>query len=161
MNCPKCNTAVTMNMSRCGRCGQTLVTYKKAIRISNSLYNEALLRAKIRDLSGSVSLLKMSLKYYKGNTDARNLLGLVYYEMGETVLALSQWVISKNLQTVANEADRYIKIIQEDREALEANNQMIKKFNSALLLAKQGNDDLALVQLKKVVGSCPNFVKAQ
>lgn len=32
------------------------------------------------------------------NTNARNLLGLVYFEMGESVKALSEWVISKSLQ---------------------------------------------------------------
>ena len=37
----------------------------------------------------------MSLRYNKMNTNARNLLGLVYFEMGESVKALSEWVISK------------------------------------------------------------------
>ena len=33
----------------------------------------------------------------KYNINARNLLGLIYCEMGEVVEALSQWVMSKNL----------------------------------------------------------------
>ena len=47
-------------------------------------------------MSGAEEALKISLKYDKMNIDARNLLGLVYYETGEVVLALSHWVISVN-----------------------------------------------------------------
>ena len=37
----------------------------------------------------------------------------------------------------------------------------IKKYNTALQSAKQGNEDLAIIQLKKVVNISPNFVRAQ
>ena len=37
---------------------------------------------------------------------------------------------------------------------------MIKKYNQALNYAKQGNDDLAMLQLKNVVAAIPNFVDA-
>ena len=40
----------------------------------------------------------MSITINKKNIDARNLLGLVYCEMGDVVEALSEWVISKNIQ---------------------------------------------------------------
>ncbi len=54
---------------------------------------------KVRDLSGAVESLNRSIKYDKRNIDARNLLGLVYFELGETVMALRQWVVSQNIQT--------------------------------------------------------------
>ena len=41
--------------------------------------------------------MKRSLKFNKLNIQARNLLGLVYFETGEAVAALSEWVISKIL----------------------------------------------------------------
>ena len=47
-------------------------------------------------MSGAEEALKLSLKYDKMNIDARNLLGLVYYETGEIVQALSHWVVSVN-----------------------------------------------------------------
>ena len=161
MNCPKCNSAINMQMSRCSRCGHPILVYKKTIRISNSLYNAGLEKARIRDLSGAKYYLCESLKYNKSNTNARNLLGLVYYEMGETVEGLTQWILSKNMQKDDNEADHYIKIIQSDPQALDLNNQTIKKYNSALLTAKQGSFDIAIVQLKKVVANKPNFVSAR
>lgn len=49
-------------------------------------------------MSGAIVSLTECLKLNKFNIDARNLLGLVYFEMGETVDALSEWVISKNLK---------------------------------------------------------------
>lgn len=57
------------------------------------------------------------------NIEARNLLGLVYFEMGETVDALSEWVISKNLQPEKNIADAYIEAVQNSPSQLENLNQ--------------------------------------
>ena len=39
-------------------------------------------------------------------------------------------------------------------------NQAIKKYNIALDCAKQGNHDLAIIQLKKVVSLNPHFIRA-
>jgi len=161
MNCPRCNTSINMQMNRCSQCGQSIQVYKKTIRISNSLYNEGLERARVRNLSGAVEVLKKSLTYYKRNTDARNLLGLIYYEMGEIVDALSQWIISKSLCEENNEADYYIESIQSNPQMLENAGLTIKKYNAALVSAKQGNEDLAIIQLKKVVSLFPNFVRGQ
>ena len=52
---------------------------------SNEYYNDALAKASVRDLSGAIESLKTSLKFNKLNIDARNLLGLIYFEMGEVV----------------------------------------------------------------------------
>ena len=72
------------------------------MQTSNAYYNQALSRAGVRDLSGAVESLKKSLRFNKKNIQARNLLGLVYFEMGETVSALSEWVISKNFKPENN-----------------------------------------------------------
>ena len=42
-----------------------------------------LAKAQIRDLTGACELLRRSVRLDKKNTNARNLLGLVYFEMGE------------------------------------------------------------------------------
>ncbi len=160
MNCPICKASVTIQSEKCDNCGRSLITYAKVIRISNTLYNRGLDKAHIRDLSGAIDDLNLSLKYNKRNTDARNLLGLVYYEVGETVMALTQWILSKNLQPEDNIADNYINSIQTNASQLEIVNQTIKKYNAALSAARQGNDDLAIIQLKKVVSMNPRFVKA-
>ena len=75
---------------------------RKTRVIANSYYNMGLERARLRDLSGAAECLKKSLHFNKYQTDARNLLGLIYYEVGEVGDALVQWVISMNLQPQEN-----------------------------------------------------------
>ena len=66
---------------------------------ANGYYNRGLELAKARDLSGAAECLKRALQFNKYHTDARNLLGLIFYEMGETSDALVQWVISIQTKT--------------------------------------------------------------
>lgn len=160
MHCPKCNSNLSFKQRNCDRCGEDLTIYKKIVSASNRFYNDGLTRARVRDLSGAAVSLKKSLELDKTNTNARNLLGLIYYEMGETVEALSQWVISKHFQSEKNDADYYMKELQHNPSALETINQTIKKYNQSLALAKQGNEDLAIIQLKKVTSLNPKFLRA-
>ena len=50
--------------------------------------------------------------------------------------------------------------IKKNKTELNKANQMIKKYTQALNYANQGNDDLAMLQLKNVVAAIPNFVDA-
>lgn len=127
---------------------------------ANSFYNRGLELAKERDLSGAAEYLKRALQLNKYHTDARNLLGLIFYEMGETSDALVQWVISVNLQPEENRADHYLDEVQRKPGKLEVASQTVKKFNQALIYAQNGSDDLAVLQLKRVVEERPNYVKA-
>lgn len=129
-------------------------------QISNSLYNLGLEKAQIRDLSGAAQCLKKCLHFNKFQTDARNLLGLIYYENGEVADALVQWVISLNLQPENNLADHYLDEIQRKPGQLDIESQNVKTFNQALAHAQNGSDDLAILQLARVVEAKPHFVKA-
>ncbi len=160
MKCPNCNKELSFKTKRCDNCGHDLELTRKLFSYSNICYNDGLERAKIRDLTGAALILRKSLKYYKGNIQARNLLGLVLYEQGEVVQALSEWVISKNLQEENNIADYYINKIQSNPAKLEVTSQMVKKYNSSLASAKKGDEDMAIIQLRKVVSSYPKFIKA-
>ncbi len=160
MRCPKCDANVSNDTNRCIYCGQDLSTIRFVERVSNSYYNKGLERAKIRDLSGAADMLSKSLQFNKCNTQARNLLGLVYFELGEIVSALSQWVLSKYFQPEKNRADYYMAKVQKNQTRLDAINHTIKKYNSALSAATVGNYDLAVIQLKKVMQQNPKFVRA-
>ena len=144
----------------CTNCGADVALYKKIIYISNRFYNEGLERANVRDLTGAITSLRQSLKFNKNNVEARNLLGLVYFETGEVVAALSEWVISKNLRPRKNIADDYIDMIQTNQNRLDIINQTIKKYNQALTYCNQDSLDLAVIQLKKVLSLNPKFIRA-
>lgn len=133
---------------------------QKTHKLSNLYYNSGLAKAKVRDLTGAIFVLKKSLEINKRNINARNLLGLIYFEMGDTVAALSEWIISKHFDPDNNDSDYYIQSIQSNPTQLDILNQTIKKYNVALNLANQGDDDLAIIQLRKVINLNPRFVKA-
>lgn len=145
----------------CTGCGADVTLYKKIMFASNRFYNEGLDKASVRDLSGAITSLRESLKLNKNNIEARNLLGLVYYERGEVVAALSEWVISKNIKEDKNIADDYINMIQNNPGRLEIFNQTVKKYNQALLYCQQDSLDLAVIQLKKVLSMNPRFLQAR
>ena len=133
---------------------------KRFICLSNQWYNDGLKRANIRDLSGAIVSLKKSLQYNRDNIAARNLLGLVYFGRGEVAEALVEWIISKNIKTHGNIANYYIKKVQESPSELEVINQAVKKYNQCLVYCEQGGEDLAAIQLQKVVAAHPTFLKA-
>lgn len=160
MKCPYCGEALTKK-KYCDNCREDVTLYKKAVSYSNVYYNLGLQQAKVRDLSNAISNLKKSIELNKYNYNARNLLGLCYFEIGEAVLALKEWVISKNLVPDNNElADYYVEKIQNNPTKLDNINQAIKKYNSALSSAKMDSEDLAIIQLKKVVNLNPRYIKA-
>ncbi|MBQ8148373.1 MAG: tetratricopeptide repeat protein [Lachnospiraceae bacterium] len=159
MNCLHCGAPVLIN-DVCSECGLKQEYLIKAWNTSLYYYNQGLKDAKIRNLTGAEEALKLSLRYYKANIDARNLLGLVYYETGQVVEALAQWVISSNYQPQENPALRYLKIVQGNQNKLNAYDQAAKKYNLTLHYVRQKNHDLALIQLKRVLSENPHFVKA-
>lgn len=159
MRCYNCGAQLT-EQDFCTNCRADVSKYKLIMSVSNYYYNRGLEKATVRDLSGAVVSLRQCLKLNKFNIEARNLLGLIYFEMGETVAALSEWVISKNFRGEKNIADDYIEAIQSNPSQLESYNQTIRKYNQALAYCKQDSQDLAILQLKKVLSTNPRFVQA-
>ena len=159
MICYKCGSVLGAGRL-CLHCGANVVTYRKIIKTSNMYYNAGLEKARVRDLSGAAACLRRAVEYDKKNIKARNLLGLVYYEMGEMVDALGQWIVSKNYQPHENVAEDYINEIQNNKKELEETNQAINAYNQALDNAKHDADDLAIIALKRIVKDHPKFVKA-
>ena len=159
MICYRCGCTLS-EKNFCTGCGADVGMYKKILALSNRYYNDALDRCYVRDLSGAIVSLKQSIKLNRNNVDARNLLGLVYYEIGEVVEALGQWVISKNIRDTKNIATDYIDMIQENPGKLDGMNQNIKKFNQSLVLCYQDSLDYAVIQLKKILSIAPKYLKA-
>lgn len=158
MKCYNCGFDLSEN-DFCTACGADVGIYKKILRLSNRYYNDGLRKAQVRDLSGAVESLKQSLKCNKYNTEARNLLGLVYFEMGEAVDAISEWVLSKNFQPDKNIADNFLNEVQSNPSKWDNVRQTIRKYNQALDYCRQDSNDLAIIQLKSLLKMNPNIVK--
>ena len=160
MNCMNCGAfLVDKDLDYCPKCGCNVLIQKKVDYLSRQYYNRGLEKASVRDLSGAIDCLKQSLIYNKHNIQARNLLGLVYFETGEVVAALSEWVISKNLQPSRNLASEYINKLQANSNKLEAINETIRKYNDALNLCREGHEDMAAIRLKKILIQNPKLIK--
>ncbi len=160
MKCYNCGCRLS-EKDFCTGCGVDVAHYKKVMFLSNQYYNEGLEKAQVRDLSGAMASLRQSLKLNKNNTNARNLLGLVYFEMGEPVAALTEWVISKSYQSEKNIAEDYITKVQSNPSGLDDMNTSVKKYNQALSYCQQDSLDMAVIQLRKVVLTNPKLIPAR
>ena len=156
--CPHCGAQVRKN-GYCSECYLPLSMLKKAQNTSNYYYNIGYDRASARDLSGAIESLLQALRYNKRNVPARNLLGLIYYEMGEAVQAMSEWVMSINYQQENNLATKYLKELKKDPARLESADQLARKFNMAIQYAHSEDYDLSILQLKSALSDNPHFVK--
>lgn len=156
--CPNCGAQIRKT-GYCSACYMHIGVVRKAFNTSDYYYNVAYDKAVARDLSGAIESLKTSLRYNKKNVMSRNLLGLIYYEMGEVVMALSQWVMSVNYQSTNNLASRYLKELRQDPAGLAEVDILAKKFNMSLAYAQSEDYDLAVIQLKSTLASNPHFVK--
>ncbi len=158
MICMNCGATLTDSVY-CPVCGADATVQKQAAVLSCLFYNQGLEKAEIRDLSGAEDRLRLSLGFDKMNIQARNLLGLVYFERGEVVAALSEWVISSNLQPENNLASAYVENLRKDANRLDVINETIKKFNLALINARSNNEDVAMIQLRKILAQNPKLIK--
>ena len=64
MKCPRCDTIITEDAPVCRFCGQDLRALHHARKLSNAYYNIGLEKAKVRDLSGAILVLKNFLVWY-------------------------------------------------------------------------------------------------
>lgn len=159
MNCPNCNSFIKQG-SICPKCGVDAFLSRKTVQLSNSLYNRGLAEANMRDLSSAIESLSKSVSYNKKNTNARNLLGLVYFECGRAADALKQWIISIAFDSEENIAQKYIDDIQANTKILEKLGESINCYNQGLMYVNQKSEDMAVIQLKRAIDLNPNFIDA-
>jgi tetratricopeptide (TPR) repeat protein len=159
MKCPICGYKFNKG-SICPSCRENAAIRARAYNISVRLYNKGLEQAKSKDLTGAVESLKRSVLFDKSNINARNVLGLVYYELGHMADALVQWIVSQNIKSEKNYAVDYLRIYGENIRSCEKMEDSVSLYNEALEYVKQKNDDLAIIRLKKALEINGKFVDA-
>lgn len=159
MKCPTCGYKLNAE-ANCPICGVNVYAKRKTLNMSVSLYNKALEQVKISDFSGAQSSLIKCVCLDKTNIEARNLLGLVYYETGRIADALKQWIISAGFKPEKNKANDYMAIYQKEARTSEMLEDCIKLYNEALVFIKQQSFDMAIIRLKKATETNAKFVDA-
>lgn len=159
MRCGNCGHIVESG-EICPKCGIDIVVFSRAKNISIRLYNKGLSLAKRNDLSTSISLLEQSLLFDKKNIDARNLLGVIYCEVGRIAEGLRHWIVSASFKKEDNLSIKYIEFLQKNARKMELWNDSVLMYNKALEYLKNGSDDLAIIQLKKALDINPEFIDA-
>ena len=159
MFCPNCN-ADNIRGYLCKSCGVDMIAFSKAARVSNLLYNKGLEYAKERNFSAAISVLEQCVKFKKDHYIARNLLGLLYYEVGQLGEALKQWIISYNMVKIENPATYYMQKVQSDAKDMRSKDEAVQMYNKGLSHLSRKNKDLAIIHLKKALEINPKFLSA-
>ena len=160
MICYKCGASAG-EMRKCPVCGADLRAYRMFLGISDVLYNRAVYQARENDISDAINTLNLALKYNKININARNLLGLMYYRRGEETEAVRQWLISRGFQPEDNLANHFLAETDSDSRERAKVSAVAQNYNQVITHLGTGAYDLAALQVKKVVGICPNHIRAR
>lgn len=160
MNCYSCKTKIKGNRIQCPECGADLTLYRKIIFTSNRYYNQALERARVRNLTSALDLLEQSIQLNSENYKARNLKGLILYEMGEIADAVTEWTISEKIKAEDNFASQFLSQVTTSVDDLNSDYNLIRKYNQVVEYIHTDAKDLAVIQLKKIIGLRPGMVKA-
>lgn len=129
-------------------------------RLADLHYNRGLAAATDRDMTAAVTELSTALTIRRDHTQARDLLGLVYYETGQAARALEQWIISRELDPAGELSARYIDDMQHDAGRLRAMESALVRYNRALHSCRSGHDDAAAVELRRSLTQNPKLLVA-
>ncbi|WP_053985499.1 tetratricopeptide repeat protein [Niameybacter massiliensis] len=160
VKCPYCNHSVNSAII-CETCGENIRWVEKIYEKSELYYIKAYECAEGRYLSEAVEYLKKAIYFNKYNIQAKNLLGLIYLEMGEVASALKLWILSDALCKEDNIAVEYMEKLQKEPKQLEAYKDSLMLYNRALHYVHKKDDDVAVIRLKKAINLNPSFLEAR
>ena len=107
VKCPYCNHEVEA-LQYCEICAKKIDWIIGFYEKSQYYYNKGYGHAVLRELSLAIPNLEKAIYYNKYNIQAKNLLGLIYFEIGQVSLALKSWILSEALCKEDNLASTYI-----------------------------------------------------
>ena len=159
MNCPNCREK-NISRKKCRKCGINMPVFFRSLKISARFYNRALIKARSFEFYEAITLLENSIKFDKKNIQARNLLGLLYYEVGRVGDALKQWILSQKMSKKNNLASYYLKRSQEEAEFFQYHDDAVNLYNKAIFCIDDGDKEKALEYLHEATTINPKFIEA-
>lgn len=160
LRCPYCGMKLEKE-NYCPRCQNEVAWAKNFLNQSEFYCLQGYKMAEERNLTLAVQHLIKAITINKYNIVARNLLGLIYYELGQVGEALKEWIISQSLQKNENMATYYLKEVQENPKQLTKQKDAIRLYNEALVYLEEDNLDMGIIRLKKAVSLNKQLVKAR
>lgn len=158
--CPYCGKKV-YESELCTFCNNDLHWVKRLNARGAFYYAKGYREAEMRNLSGAIVYLKKAISLNKYDVKARNLLGLIYFEMGQIGGALKEWIISSAVDKEDEMAVEYIQFVQKSPKLLVNYKEANHLYNLAIDYLRQGSSDMAIIRLKKATGLSPSFVEAK
>lgn len=158
MNCPVCNQPRSGNI--CPVCKMTTGTLRKIRATSRWFLAQGLRKTMGGDYDSALEDLRKALRYDKKNTEARNIIGLIYFHRGEVVESVREWTLSLYCQKEGNRAAMYLQELQKNPRQYDALCDSLTLYNEAVDQARKGDMEFAIVRLRKAVNLNRSFVRA-
>lgn len=160
MRCPSC-AENTQNRIVCDNCDIDITLYNKVHMMAARLYNKGLEQAQGRCLSGAIKSLEMCIRLQKNHIEANNLLGIIYWEVGEVGRAIKQWLDSLSYKEEQNLAKFYLEKVRSSPTELARIGDTMILYNKSLEYMAQKSEDIAIISLRKAISQNPNYVEAK
>lgn len=160
MKCPSC-AENTPNKATCHNCNVDITLYNKVHMMAARLYNKGLEQAQGRCLSAAIESLEMCIRLQKNHIEANNLLGVIYWEVGEIGKAMKYWLNSLSHQKDRNLAKFYLDKVKSSPTELKRFSDTMMLYNKSLEYFDQGSADIAIISLRKAISQNPNYVEAK
>ncbi len=159
--CPLCKTPATekINTTKEEFEGKDTLHYLVEY-YSKKYYTVALEHSRKRQIYFAIRNLNKSLFFESNNKDARNLLGLCYFETGRIGDASKQFLLSCFIDDKDNLAEEYLSEIEKMISDSDKYDISIECYNKALEFVKNKNISLAVNQLRIAVAKNDKFIDA-
>ncbi|MDR1209782.1 MAG: tetratricopeptide repeat protein [Clostridiales bacterium] len=158
MRCISCGAEI--KSPNCKKCGADNSLAVRVYKTADALYNRGLALAKQSRLTEAEASLRRSLAAYKGNAEARNLLGALCFVTGRPGDAREQWTVVQRQNPEDKLSAGYLERMGKNPAQIERMTDAVGMYNNALKYLEQQSEDIAVIQLKKACDISPGFLRA-
>lgn len=160
MRCPFCGKHSHSDI--CPFCGMDKRLESKIRSTADAFYRNGYQAALAGHYHDASENLEKALRYDGRDIRILNLLGLVYWQVGEAGRAMNLWQRSVQIDSrTENHAHRYIEDVQKRSSQFRAMKDAIRLYNEALEQCRNGSLDYAVARLKKAVSLNKHFIKGE